>query len=114
MKPITGRFQPNWVVGFAELRSLARARRNGRYLGKYVGKGFADARDPSGHARPGFHRYDVAQGFQPIRLRLLGASEADVVAQAAEFMGAPPSTRWSSEGREEWTGPLVVWASWDL
>jgi hypothetical protein len=92
---------------------LAKARRTGRYLGKYVGKGFAEARDPSGRARPGLHRYDVAQGFQPVRLRLLGTSEADVLAQAAAFMGAPPSTQWSSEGREEWTGPPVVWASWD-
>jgi hypothetical protein len=80
---------------------LAKARRNGRYLGKYVGKGFAKARDPSGRARPGLHRYDVAQGFQPVRLRLLGTSEAAVLAQAAAFMGAPPSTQWSSEGREE-------------
>jgi hypothetical protein len=44
---------------------------------------------------------------------LLGGSEADVLAQAAELMVAPPSARWSSEGREEWIGPPVVKASWD-
>jgi hypothetical protein len=92
---------------------LAKARRNGRYLGKYVGKSFAGAPGPTERAQPGLHRYDVAQGFQPVRLRLLGDSQADVLAQATAFMGALPSTRWSSDAVEGWDGPPVVWASWD-
>lgn len=88
--------------------ALSEARIAATYLSKYVAKTFADsvARDL------GLHRYDVAQGFQPERIRLTGASAQAVVDEASELMGGDPFTRWSSSENPEWQGAPAVWAQW--
>lgn len=87
--------------------TLEEARGAASYLCKYVGKGFDDNRRP-----PGLHRYEVAQGFQPQRITLTGRSDDDVLDQACQRMGGPPSTVWRSSTVEGWHGPPACWAAW--
>ncbi|WP_217637173.1 rolling circle replication-associated protein [Geodermatophilus telluris] len=105
-----------WGHGFVHIKLLGHlpsgstprdeARVAARYLSKYVHKAF-DARRV-----PGLHRYEVAQGFQPERVRLSGRSVEDVMAQAAEAMGAEPVEVWTSDEAIGWEGPPAVWAMW--
>jgi hypothetical protein len=87
--------------------TLAEARLAAGYLSKYVGKGLDDER-----RRGGLHRYEVAQGFQPERIRYAGQSEDDVIAQASERMGRAPETIWRSSTVEGWHGPPACWVAW--
>jgi hypothetical protein len=87
--------------------TLAEARLAARYLCKYIGKGLDDER-----RRSGLHRYEVAQGFQPTKLSLVGATEDDVIGQACEQMGAQPETIWRSSTSEGWRGPPACWVAW--
>jgi hypothetical protein len=82
------------------------ARLAARYLAKYVGKDLG-----TGEAG-GLHRYEVAQGFQPRRVTLDGATADEVLGWAETFMGAAPEYLWRSRNEDEWTGPPAVWASW--
>ena len=86
--------------------ALEEARRAGGYLAKYVSKSF------DSEQVPGLHRYEVAQGFQPERMRLTGPSEHAVIAEASERMGAPPSRVWRSADREVWRAPPAYWYAW--
>jgi hypothetical protein len=117
-----GRFVPRrlieraWGRGFVHIKLLGQlpagstprdeARQAARYLSKYVRKSF-DARRV-----PGLHRYEVAQGFQPVQMRLHGRTFDEVVDQAVEVMGGDPDTVWTSEETPGWQGPPSVWASW--
>lgn len=86
--------------------ALGEARVNGRYLAKYIGKDF-------GHgSATGLHRYEVAEGFQPRRVRLVGESATEVVGRASALMGCEPEVRWDSASEETWAGPPAVWVSW--
>jgi len=69
--------------------------------------------DPGSHPSPGLHRYDVAQGFQPLVTRLAGRSAEEVLALACERMRGRPARSWSSADAEDWRGPPAVWFSWD-
>jgi hypothetical protein len=85
--------------------SLGEARSTARYLAKYVGKAFgAEVR--------GLHRYEVAQGFQPRVIRLMGRSSTDVLNRACKEMAAEPEKVWLSDQDEAWSGPPALWASW--
>ncbi len=106
-----------WPHGFVSIKllsnlpvgstSLSEARIAGGYLAKYVAKSFADTtRDM------GAHRYDVAEGFQPARVRFTGPSRGDVLAQASAHLGATPATVWDSSESDAWQGPPTVWAQW--
>lgn len=106
-----------WGHGFVSIKLLGdlpvgsgrleEARRAAGYLGKYVAKSFGDPRIPRRH------RYDVAQGFQPDRVRVWGRSAADVVEQSTElFGGVLPSRWWSSADQDGWQGPPAVWVQW--
>jgi hypothetical protein len=86
--------------------SLEEARVAAGYLAKYVSKNISDG------LPPGLHRYEVAQGFQPERLQLVGESEADVLAVANAEMGAEPSRIWRSSTSEGWRGPPAYWCAW--
>lgn len=107
-----------WPHGFVHIKligdlptgstPLSEARIAAAYLAKYVGKSFDDHRD----RLTGLHRYDVAQTFQPERIRFDGTSAADVLAQASELLGAHPSQVWSSDEPDEWKGSPAVWAQW--
>ena len=65
--------------------SLAEARLAARYLGKYAAKA-VDADRPAG-----LHRYEIAQGFTPGSVLCEGRAPDEVIGQAAERMGRPPS-----------------------
>jgi hypothetical protein len=86
--------------------ALEEARVAGGYLAKYVSKNF-DSEQVSG-----LHRYEVAQGFQPERVRLTGPSEHAVITQACERMGAAPALVWRSSEREGWRAPPAYWCAW--
>jgi hypothetical protein len=87
--------------------TLGEARLAARYLAKYVGKDLASGGQPSG-----LHRYEVAQGFQPRAVPIVGASAEEVVGWAETYMGAAPSRVWRSRDEEGWDGPPAIWASW--
>jgi hypothetical protein len=119
-----GRFVPRslieraWDRGFVHIKllgdlpvgsgTLGEARKASRYLAKYVRKGIEDA-----ERLAGLHRYEVAQGFQPETAVFEARTEAQVIEQASEAMGAPPAYVWRSTGVEGWHGPPACWVSWD-
>jgi hypothetical protein len=87
---------------------LSDARKAAGYLSKYVSKTFTEP----GSQVFGHHRYDVAQGFQPVKLGLSGHSPADVLSQASDYLNGPPVTQWSSASVEDWAGAPAIWAQW--
>lgn len=86
--------------------ALEEARQAAAYLAKYVSKNVADERVPR------LHRYEVAQGFQPQAMPLLGRSEEAVLERACQVMGGSPSRVWRSSEREGWRGPPAYWCAW--
>ena len=108
----------SWPHGFVHIKllsdlpvgstRLSEARVAGGYLAKYVAKSFGEARDPVA----GLHRYDVAQGFQPEQIRLLGTSASHVLGQASGLLGAAPMRRWCSDEADDWQGAPAIWAQW--
>ncbi len=87
--------------------TLAEARLAVRYLCKYVGKGLDDERREAG-----LHRYEVAQGFQPERILVYGATDDDAIDRASGFMGREPETIWRSSTVEGWRAPPACWVAW--
>lgn len=108
-----------WRHGFVHIKllgdlgvgsgTLTEARVAAGYLSKYVAKTFTD---PSTRVL-GLHRYDLAQGFQPVPISLTGESSIDVLSQASEFFGGDPSFAWSSKDADDWQGAPAVWAQWN-
>ncbi|MFY9913440.1 MAG: hypothetical protein WAK18_02145 [Nocardioidaceae bacterium] len=94
-------------VGFT---SLDEARKAAGYLSKYVTKSFGD--DESARLA-GLHRYEVAQGFQPVAQRFVGQSRGHVLDQACDAMGRRPSISWFSDDVEDWKAPPAMWFAWD-
>lgn len=103
-----------WDRGFVEIRrlnaelkyasNLARARVAAAYLGKYVSKNFERAN--------GLHRYEVAQGFQPRRLRFF-AERMEVALQFCVELRGGAIPRFSlSDDWVGWQGPPTVWMQW--
>ena len=106
-----------WGHGFVSIKllgdlpvgsgRLAEARLAAKYLGKYVGKSFADPRVDRRH------RYDVAQGFQPKREQVWGRSVDEVIGRASEILGGlAPSHQWFSSEQDGWQGPPALWVQW--
>ena len=97
-----GRFIPygllreSWAHGFPHIKLLgdlpvgsgavAESRLAARYLTKYVTKSLG-----AQHVR-GMHRYEVGQGFAPMRIAFRGFSFSAVLAEAQATMGLLPST----------------------
>lgn len=107
-----------WGHGFVHIKLLgdlpagsgrvAEARVAAGYLSKYVAKSFDDdARRPAG-----LHRFDVAQGFTPARVRFWGRTADEAIGRACEQMGSTPVVRWSSDEAEDWAGAPAVWMQW--
>lgn len=104
-----------WGLGFVGIKqlgdlpvgsgALGESRLAARYLAKYVSKTL----DGSG---AGLHRYEVAQGFQPRRLRVEGRSEQEVIGQACHLFGSDPERVWRSQDEKDWHAPPAVWAQW--
>jgi len=86
--------------------ALEEARRAASYLGKYVSKNIGDERVPK------LHRYEVAQGFQPVKVPLAAESDEAVIAQASERMGGAPVRVWRSSEQEGWRAPPAYWCAW--
>lgn len=119
-----GRFVPRshlesaWGRGWVGIKLLGdlpvgsgpreEARRAAGYLSKYVGKTFVD---PAARV-PGRHRYDVAQGFQPVKVRVEGASLDEVMGQACDLLDGAPQRVWWSGDQEDWDRPPAIWAQW--
>jgi hypothetical protein len=111
-----GLIEEAWGRGFVHIKllgdlpvgsgTLAQARRTAGYLSKYIGKNYA------GERIPGLHRYEVAQGFQPATVQARGRNRAAAIEAACEFMGGRFDHLWLSEEAEDWSGPPVVWLSW--
>src|SRR5437763_12199120 len=76
------------------------------YLAKYVSKNIGDERVPR------LHRYEVGQGFQPVKVPLSGDSDLAVIAEASERMGGEPIKVWRSSEREGWRGAPASWCAW--
>ena len=111
-----GWIEAAWGHGFVHIKllgdlpagstSLSEARAAARYLAKYVGKDL-------GPTVGGLHRYEVAQGFQPTRVTVRGATAREALDRAAMRMGRPPVREWHSSSVEDWARPPAVWAQWD-
>jgi hypothetical protein len=117
-----GRYVPRgvlvraWGRGFVHIKLLGdlpvgsgrteQARRAAGYLGKYVAKTFA------GEDLRGLHRYEVAQGFQPLAVPVEGRTDLEILARASEYMRAEPITRWYSNQQLGWHGPPAFWFQW--
>lgn len=107
-----------WDHGFIHIKligdlgvgatALSEARVAATYLSKYVSKSFTDADSRA----LGLHRYDVAQGFQPERVRVSGVSAHAVMEEASALMGGQPVTQWSSLESTDWQGAPAIWAQW--
>jgi hypothetical protein len=105
-----------WGRGFVHIKLLGNlpvgstavdeARVAAKYLAKYVWKTFDDA------DVPGLHRYEVAQGFQPARVRVFGRTLDQAMAEAAQVMGGRPVEWSTSDEWSSWTGPQAVSARW--
>ena len=91
--------------------ALEEARVSARYLSKYATKAL-DQDEMGGPRRPGLHRYEVAQGFQPQAINCVGQTFEDVVTQASQVMGAAPVQVWQSANEEQWRGPPACWIAW--
>jgi len=117
-----GRFIPRglienaWGHGFVHIKLIgnlpvgsgarAEARAAAGYLAKYISKDMERA--------SGLNRYDVAQGFQPIRHRLHAPTDSEVIGLASQQMGGEaPGVVWRSvDHLETWSGPPALWLLW--
>jgi len=105
-----------WVHGYDHIKllgnlpvgstSLDEARVAASYLSKYASKGIGEDRVT------GLHRYEVAQGFQPEKVRIYGSTLAVAMSRAAEVMGGPTDDFDTSNKWEGWSGPLAMRATW--
>lgn len=105
-----------WGHGFVSIKRItgqrmgagrrSSARIAAGYLAKYVAKTF------STQDLGGLHRYEVAQGFQPVAERLEGVSAYETLSAACELMGTRPAKSWSSDEQENWDGPPTRWYQW--
>lgn len=113
-----GVIEDAWPHGFINIKQLnnlssgsgplEEARLAARYLARYVGSQLDDER-----RRMGLHRYEVAQGFQPVEVKLHGRTADEVIEQASKRLGANPSRVWrSDEAKGGWHGPPAVWIQW--
>lgn len=107
-----------WGHGFVHIKLLGdlpvgtgavgQARKAAGYLSKYVGKAFEE-----GGRIPGLHRYEIAQGFVPVRVEVWGRTRDEAVREAVRLMGGEiPETVWVSDGVEGWKAPPAVWVQW--
>ena len=111
------RIDAAWGRGFVHIKLLSdlpvgsgrveEARKAAGYLSKYVAKSFEDAKRISRR-----HRYEVAQGFPPVRERLTATSLDDLFHAASDRMGSMPAVRWFSGESPGWQGPPAFWWQW--
>lgn len=102
-----------WGHGFVDVRKVrtkggarSDARAAARYLSKYVSKDAVADR--------GEHRYELRQGFQPRKVRMLARSilELEALALGAGYVSGEPSYVWWSGNDPDHTGPPVYFAAY--
>ena len=107
-----------WGHGFVHIKLLGylpvgtgtvgQARKAAGYLSKYVGKAFEE----DGRIA-GLHRYEVAQGFEPVKVEVWGRTRPEAVREACRVMGDEvPERIWTSDEVEGWKAPPAVWVQW--
>jgi hypothetical protein len=113
-----GVIEAAWPHGFINIKLLSdlstgsgvleEARLAARYMAGYIGSQLDDER-----RRLGLHRYEVAQGFQPVEVKLHGRTADEVIERASQQLGAQPKRVWHSDSsKEAWHGPPACWAQW--
>lgn len=114
-RPVMERAWAHGYVGTPKARDKSGQRIQGKgavrraagYASKYVGKAYEDR-------TAGGHRYECAQGFQPVSLEIRAEQLTTFRGIAAAwFGGEAPSWAWSSSSVEAWTGPPVHMWGWD-
>jgi hypothetical protein len=101
-----------WGHGFVDARKIRTKRGGGedaraaaRYLAKYATK--------AAETSPGEHAYEVAQGHQPVAVRVRAWESHQLYRELVGLMwGEVPSYEWDSSGDPEWRGPPVRFLSW--
>jgi hypothetical protein len=106
-----------WGHGFITIRQLnglstgsgplEEARLTARYLAKYAAKDLDDQA-----RRFGLHRYEVAEGFQPVALELQGRSPEELIEQASALLGCKPKRVSHSANWKQWQGPPSFTVEW--
>ena len=106
-----------WGKGFVHIKLLDGvpfgsgerecARRAAGYLGKYASKSFADDRRIQG-----LHRYEIAQGFKPLKEIVYGKNKSELWTELTERMHASPIIVWDSIDAENWQAPPSIWMQW--
>jgi hypothetical protein len=106
-----------WGRGFIKIRQLnglstgsgplEEARLAARYLAKYAAKQLEEDR-----RRSGLHRYEVAEGFQPVEVKLRGRSPEELIERASLELGRKPKRVSRSDDWEGWRGPPAFTVEW--
>ena len=106
-----------WNKGFVHIKLLSdlpvgsgaieEARLAASYLGKYVSKTFQDEKRIKG-----MHRYDIAQGFNPKKQVIYGATKHQIVQEAIDAMGGTPRAIWDSNDQDDWGAAPAFWMAW--
>ncbi len=94
-----------WRQGHVDVRRV-RTREDRRGVAAYLAKDFAAT------VEPGRHRYECAQGFAPVAIRIQSNDEMQLLSQLIDLMeGTAPVSVWASEDWEHWQGPplRVLW-----
>ena len=60
----------------------------------------------------GLHRYEVAEGFQPVEVKLRGHSPEELIERASEQLGRKPKRVSRSEDWKDWRGPATFTVQW--
>jgi hypothetical protein len=105
-----------WPHGFTHIKQLndlpqgsgrtGQARKAAGYLSKYIGKAFEGPKDAH------LHRFDLAQGFQPRKIRLWASSVDDFLQEAQPHVGDVIERLWDSADDPTWQRPHSMWISW--
>jgi hypothetical protein len=115
------RLEALWGHGFVHLRKFtnrqspgggkgAAVRAAAGYVAKYVGKSY----ELEGGAGAGRHRYEVAQGYQPVSVSIAATSLEGFVRRTWAEVKQPVGIAWSSNDLDEWRGPPVVVLGWEV
>ena len=107
----------DWGHGFIKIKQLnglstgsgplEEARLAARYLAKYAAKDLDDEA-----RRFGLHRYEVAEGCQPVAVELRGRSPEELIEQASALVGCKPKRVSYSGSWTEWHGPPAFTVEW--
>jgi len=112
-----GVIEEAWPHGFVKIKllsnlstgsgALEEARLAARYLAKYASKQLDDEQ-----RRFGLHRYEVAEGFQPVAVLLRGHSPEEVIDRASAQFGRKPKYVSHSADWKDWRGPATFTVEW--